>query len=130
MRFAGRLPLLIAVLLASWTLQLSIAVSPAYADHIRDLQTQAAESGHASWGYWGSDPTRYSTWTSHTNRLVPVYTFGIGLDAVRGEKSVYRSPERLEQLYGRVPDGTLNPEAEYFDQTDVYRVQRIAVERG
>ncbi len=121
---------LTTVLFTSWILQSSVSVTTAHADHIRDLQTQAAESKRAAWGYWGSDPTRYSTWTSHTNRLVPVYTFGIGLEAVRGENSVNRSPERLEQLYGRVPDGTLNPEAEYFDQTDVYHLQRIAAEQG
>jgi alkaline phosphatase len=100
------------------------------ADHIRELQTAAVKENKAEWGYWGLDPSAYSTWTSHSNRLIPVYTFGISLDAVRGRSSPYRSAEKLTQLYGRVPTGTLNPEAEYFDQTDVYRLQQLAVKQG
>ena len=72
---------------------------------------------------WGPDPDRYASWNSHTNRLVPVYAFGtrgagpgIDLDDYRGEKSVYRDAKRLTELYGRLPDETLNPAADYFDQ--------------
>ncbi|MDA0590442.1 MAG: alkaline phosphatase [Planctomycetota bacterium] len=101
-----------------------------HADHIRDLQTNAVKEKKAEWGYWGSDPAVYSTWISHSNRLIPVYTFGISLDSVRGESSPYRSAEKLTQLYGQIPTGTLNPEAEYFDQTDVYRLQQLAVKQG
>lgn len=99
-------------------------------DHVRQLQTEAITTGTAAWGHWGPDPARYSSWTNHSNRLIPIYTFGLDLDSVRGENSVYRSEEKLKQLYGRVPENTLNPEAEYFDQTDVYHLQKQAVEQG
>jgi len=36
----------------------------------------------------------------------------------------------LTRLYGRVPEGTLNPDADYFDQTDIYRLQQLAVKQG
>jgi alkaline phosphatase len=99
-------------------------------DHIRDLQTQAVEFGKANWGHWGSHTGKYSSWTSHSNRLIPIYTFGIGLDSVSKENSPYRSVEKLKRLYGKVPTGTINPEAEYFDQTDVYSLQKTAVASG
>ena len=41
-----------------------------------------------------------------------------------------RTRARLEALYGRLPDDTLNPAAEYFDQTDLHAVQMAAAERG
>ncbi|MCA1685962.1 MAG: alkaline phosphatase [Planctomycetia bacterium] len=74
----------------------------------------------------------YSNHASHTNRLIPIYTFGrkIDLGSVTGGNSVYRSPEGLEKLYGYRPENTVNPEAEYADQTDLYRVQAEAVDRG
>ena len=99
-------------------------------DHLRQLQTAAAESKHADWGHWGLDPSKYSTWGTHSNRLIPVYTFGIGLDAVRGKNSVYRDAAAIKRLYGRVPEGTLNVQAEYFDQTDVCRLQKMAADAG
>lgn len=100
------------------------------ADHLRDLQTQAVKTRKADWGYWGSDPAVYWNWRNHTSRLVPVYTFGLSLDSVKGPSSPYRSPEKLKALYGRVPEATLNPEAEYFDQTDIYSLQQLAVKQG
>lgn len=102
----------------------------AHADHIRDLQTKAVETGKAEWGHWGADSRRYSSWTTHSNRLIPIYTFGMGLDSVKQNNSPYRSPNRLSELYGQVPEGTLNPDADYFDQTDVYRLQQTAVAAG
>lgn len=99
-------------------------------DPIRELQKAAAQAKHADWGHWGLDPNKYSSWTTHSNRLIPVYTFGIGLSAFRGERSVYRDAAAIERLYGRVPAGTLNPHAEYFDQTDVYRLQKLAADAG
>ncbi|GAC1469779.1 MAG: alkaline phosphatase [Isosphaeraceae bacterium] len=74
----------------------------------------------------------FSNHASHTNRLVPVYTFGRKLDlgSVTGKNSVYRSPERLKALYGFLPENTVNPEAEYADQSDLYRVQTEAIARG
>jgi len=100
------------------------------ADRLKDLQTRAIEQRQAEWGHWGTTPEKYSGWTSHSNRLVPIYTFGISLASVAGPNSAYRSAERLKQLYGRVPEGTLNQSAEYFDQTDVHRLQKAAAEAG
>jgi alkaline phosphatase len=102
----------------------------AQVDHLRQLQTEAVRTGRAEWGHWGIDPQRYATWKTHSNRLIPVYTFGISLDAVTGENSPYRSAEKLRELYGRVPEDTLNPDAGYFDQTAVYELQRAALEAG
>ena len=99
-------------------------------DHVRDLQTEAIKSGKADWGHWGSHTDKYSSWISHSNRLIPIYTFGLKLDSVSGPNSPYRSVEKLERLFGKVPTGTVNPEAEYFDQTDVYSLQKTAVASG
>ena len=54
----------------------------------------------------------------------------ITLDSVTGAKSAYHDSERIEKLYGRVPEGTLNPQAKYFDQTAVFELQQKAVESG
>ena len=75
---------------------------------------------------------QFSNHTSHSNRLIPVYTFGrkVDLGAVTGRNSGYRDPARVEKYYGRVPERTVNPLADYADQSDLYRVQRDAVARG
>lgn len=106
------------------------AASALAADHVRELQTEAVKANAASWGHWGPDAKKYSSWTSHSNRLIPVYSFGMDLSLVRGAKSVYRNEDSLKQLYGYLPEATLNPQAEYFDQTDVYRLQRAAADQG
>ena len=74
----------------------------------------------------------YSNHTSHTNRLIPVYTFGrkINLGAVTGTNSRYRDAQRIKELYGVVPEFTVNPGATYADQSDLYRVQKQAVAQG
>lgn len=99
-------------------------------DRVRELQKQATESKQADWGHWGKDKATYSSWTNHSNRLIPVYTFGITLDKYQGEKSAYRDAKRIEQIYGFLPPNTVNPQAEYFDQTDIYRLQKDAVAAG
>ncbi|WP_236622356.1 alkaline phosphatase [Novipirellula maiorica] len=99
-------------------------------DSMRELQSEAIKKQSASWGHWGHIPSRYSTWLNHSNRLIPIYTFGITLDPLREEGSIYSDPARLEKLYGSVPKATVNPTAAYFDQTDVYRLQKIAIEQG
>lgn len=111
-------------------LLLSAPVGAQVKDHIAALQTQSAESNTNIWGYWGPDREKYSTWTSHSNRLIPAYTFGLTLDAVNGANSLYRDEQRLSSLYGRLPSSTLNADAEYFDQTDIYRLQKLAAEAG
>jgi len=100
------------------------------ADHLRQLQADAMANGHAAWGHWGPKMDKYNGWVQHTNRLIPVYTFGMNLDAFQGANSAYRDPKRIKELYGRLPEETLNPKAEYFDQTDVYRLQRAAAAAG
>ncbi len=99
-------------------------------DHIRQMQADAEASGRASWGHWGDQPARYVSWSNHSNRLIPVYSFGMKLDAVRGARSVYRDESRLRALYGRLPEESLNPEADYFDQTDLARLQMMAADAG
>jgi alkaline phosphatase len=43
---------------------------------------------------------------------------------------MYRSAERLTETYGRVPDSTVDPEAVWMDQTDIWRLQRSAADAG
>ena len=85
-----------------------------------EMQAAAAKTRKASWAHWGPAKDRYSSWGTHSNRLVPIYTFGGNLESVQGANSPYRSEEKLQQLYGRVPEESLNEEAAYFDQTDVH----------
>jgi alkaline phosphatase len=74
----------------------------------------------------------FSNHTSHSNRLVPVYLFGRrgDLKSVMGENSRYRDAEKIKATYGFLPENTLNPRADYADQSDLYRVQKEAVARG
>ncbi len=97
---------------------------------IAALQQKAVESNQADWAHWGPDPEKYSSWKTHSNRLIPLYTFGDTLDRVRGANSVYRNADKIQKLYGFAPSDTLNEKAEYFDQTDVYRLQKTAAEAG
>lgn len=113
------------------------AVSVSAADHIRALQEAAIQERKADFGHWGTTPGNYLQWASHSNRLIPVYTFGtanagpgISVSSYLGDHSPYRSEEALKKLYGRVPTGTLNPAAEYFDQTNVFDIQKAALAAG
>ncbi|HWB08287.1 MAG TPA: alkaline phosphatase [Pirellulales bacterium] len=99
-------------------------------DHLRCLQLDAMAKGKAGWAHWGINGNRYSGWTRHSNRLIPCYTFGISLDGFSGRNSVYRDRAKIEALYGRLPEATLNPQAEYFDQTDLYHLQKRAIAAG
>ncbi len=99
-------------------------------DHLRERQATAFDVGQASWGHWGPRPELYNSWKSHTNRLIPVYTFGANLQRYRDANSVYRKPQELLRLYGRVPGSTVNPTADYFDQTQLHDLQKRAVEAG
>ena len=106
-------------------------------DYIRKLQTEAIEANQAAFGHWGHDPQNYKLWSSHSNRLIPVYTFGtmngpdqIDLRSYEWIKSPYRSEAELQRIYGRVPPETLNPKAEYFDQTNIFQIQQAALAAG
>ena len=112
-------------------------VYAAEADHIRDLQNEAMATHKAEFGYWGADPNRYDGWNDHSNRLIPVYTFGtldagkgIDLRSYTGPNSVYRDEIRLRKIYGRSPERTRHPDAEYLDQTNIYDLQKAALLDG
>ncbi len=99
-------------------------------DAVASIQQQSVEKNKPLLAHWGPDPNKYSTWKSHSNRLIPLYVFGDSLERVRGVNSLYRDAAKIEKLYGFMPTNTVNPAAEYFDQTDVYRLQKSAVESG
>ena len=99
-------------------------------DAMRDMQSDSMRSQKPIYGHWGNLPGKFSSWTNHSNRLIPVYTFGITLDSLREKGSVYSDPERLRKLYGSVPSGTHQPLARYDDQTDIYQLQLDAYEAG
>lgn len=100
-------------------------------DYLRDLQTQAIAQNRSPVGHWGIDPDDYTMWGSHSTRLIPVYTFGtkgggpgLDFDGYLGARSVYRRAADLRRLYGHLPTNTLNPQADYGDQTNVYDMQK------
>jgi len=128
MRYSGLHRLATALIAVS--IGVALPAITAWADHVKDLQTAAIEAGRADWGHWGVDPENYTEWGTHSNRLIPVYTFGITLEGVGGKRSAYRRQRHIERLYGRLPEMTLNPAAGYFDQTDVYHLQRRALAAG
>ena len=126
-----------ALVAAAW-IALSAAPTPSRAgDRIKDLQ--AINVAHAGCKidrpyHFGSQGARniFSNHGSHSNRLIPVYAFGskIDLGSVMGANSLYRDPAKIKALYGFLPEHTVNPDAEYADQSDLYRVQRDAVAKG
>lgn len=106
-------------------------------DPIAELQAAAATQNSSEMGHWGHDPKNYKQWGSHSNRLIPIYTFGtkgsgsgVDLDSYTGGNSLYRKAERIQELYGYDAPETVNPAAEYCDQTDIYRIQRAAIDAG
>lgn len=99
-------------------------------DFLRQMQFEAVSSKKADWIHWGDQPGRFSNWQNHSNRLIPVYTFGMKLDCVSGESSPYRSEEKLRALYGELPEQCFNPDARYFDQTQIYDLQMAALDSG
>jgi alkaline phosphatase len=106
-------------------------------DRLRDLQEKAvatkAEKTARTYHFGSQGPIGvFSNHTSHSNRLIPVYIFGrkADLGSVTGKNSRYRTAEGVRPLYGAVPENTVNPEAEYADQSDLFKVQKDAVGRG
>ena len=104
------------------------APSAVVLDKISQMQITAITDKTATWGHWGNRPSSYSAWTNHSNRLIPVYVFGGSFASYMNEGSVYRDAAKLEKLYGRMPTNTLNANADYADQTNVYDLQRKATE--
>lgn len=106
-------------------------------DSLRDLQTRAIEHNQSPAAHWGPDPKNYTGWGSHSNRLIPVYTFGtrgagpgVDLDGYIGPHSLYRRRKAIERLFGHLPTHTLNPNADYCDQTDLFAIQHAALAGG
>lgn len=114
-----------------------MAQSPESPDIVAALQAKAIADGKSSFGHWGTDPDDYTKWRTHSNRLIPVYSFGtkeagegVDLDSYINENSVYRSERGLKRLYGKLPDRTLNPTANYMDQTNIADMQQAAAAAG
>ncbi|HBN79662.1 MAG TPA: alkaline phosphatase, partial [Planctomycetaceae bacterium] len=106
-------------------------------DYLFQLQTDAVEAGKSPVGHWGWEQDNYMKWGTHSNRLIPVYTFGTGkagdgidLTDYQNENSPYRNTASVRQIFHRVPPGTVNNEAEYFDQTNIYDIQLAALRDG
>lgn len=106
-------------------------------DYVKALQTEAIKAGKAPVAHWGVIPDKYVSWSSHSNRLIPVYSYGtknapegISQSSYKGPLNPYHSEAALKRLYGRVPEKTLNPDATYFDQTNVFDIQKAALKAG
>lgn len=98
-------------------------------DYVKDKATKADRVYH--FGSQGKGST-FSNHMSHTNRLIPFYTFGKAIDSstVTGKNSLYRDSAKIKALYGFEPVNTVNPSAEYCDQSDFAKLQRDAVKKG
>jgi alkaline phosphatase len=130
------LPLLMSVL-GFWATARVPAQQSQDGDRIKRLQADAVahkkEKRPRAFHFGSQGPSDvFSNHGSHTNRLIPVYVFGrkADLGAVTDKNSLYRDPAKIEKLYGVLPQNTVNPRAEYCDQSDLYRVQKEAIERG
>lgn len=106
-------------------------------DVVRHLQARAVEDKKAKFGYWGIEPDKYMGWKTHSNRLIPVYTFGtkgagegVDLDSYTGQNSPYRSESKVQAMYGYVPEKTVNSNAVWMDQTNIADLQRAAAASG
>jgi len=122
-------PILLA-LIPSIALAQHAQTDPAAGDFLRQFQKEAVETNKADWIHWGNKPGQFSNWKQHSNRLIPVYTFGMSLDSIDGKNSAYRSKKKIKSLYQTLPEGTLNKDAKYFDQTQLYDLQQSAIDAG
>ncbi|TWT87667.1 Alkaline phosphatase precursor [Pseudobythopirellula maris] len=115
-----------------------LLISPAcLAGGLRDMQSEAVASKHSEAAHWGPDPDLYSSWTSHSNRLIPVYTYGtkgagdgIDLASYTGEHSPYRDRSQIQRLYRSDSADSVDPSASYMDQTNIFDLQLAALEAG
>lgn len=128
----ARRPLVLAAIAAVLCASPTLAADPFRAmqnQNVRTKDQKIARPYH--FGSQGPNST-FSNSTGHSNRLIPAYVFGRKADlrSVAGANSVYRDRDRLAKLYGSLPPHTHNPGADYFDQSDLYRVQKDAVDKG
>ena len=68
-------PILLA-LIPSIALAQDAQPDPSDGDYLKQFQLEGVESEKADWIHWGNKPGTFSNWKNHSNRLVPVYTFG------------------------------------------------------
>ncbi|MEC7428620.1 MAG: alkaline phosphatase, partial [Planctomycetota bacterium] len=106
-------------------------------DALFQMQTTAIAENHSPVAHWGWQPENYTQWDTHSNRLIPVYTYGtrgygagVDLRSYDENNSLYRNAAKLADLYSQTPRDTLNPAANYLDQTDIYRLQLAASQAG
>ncbi|MGC8640631.1 MAG: alkaline phosphatase [Isosphaeraceae bacterium] len=135
----GIWPVLVLIAGASYSGRALAQAPPGIAalDRLKDLQTRyvitPGETESRVYHFGSQGPSSiFSNHASHSNRLVPVYVFGrkADLHSVTGENSRYRHAEKVKAVYGVVPAHTVNDQAVYADQSDLYRVQKDAVARG
>jgi len=83
---------------------------------------------------FGAQPseTAFATYADHSNRLIPVYTFGQHAELANftGKHSPYRSAAEVCKRYGAIPPNTVDATARYADITDLNRLLTRAAERG
>lgn len=115
----------------------SIAAEDSDKDYIRQIQTSAIQNKKSPVVHWGFEPENYTQWSNHSLRLIPVYTFGtkgnvkgLNLNSYTGQNSPYRNEKSLAQIYGFLPTNTVNPKADYLDQTNLYEMQLAALKAG
>ncbi len=126
------LPARIALVLSLALASTALADDPIKAMQDAYVANKAEKTARAyHWGSQGPDDV-FSNHTSHSNRLIPVYAFGkkVDLGAVSGSNSIYRNEAAIARLYGTLPPNTVNPDAQYFDQSDLYKVQKDAAAKG
>lgn len=114
-----------------------LEMAPAAVDYLEELQNSAIINGSSEVAHWGVMPEKYTEWGTHSNRLIPVYTFGtygagkgIDLRDYTGVNSLYRHADAIRRIYGFLPPRTVNPAAEYLDQTNICDIQKAALAAG
>lgn len=136
-RFASPLLRLAVAPLALAALGSLTSAARAGEDHIKKLQTEYATYPNKKvdrvyhWGSQGPGDV-FTNHKSHSNRFVPVYVWGkkADLGSITGSNSSYRDAEKLKKIYKFLPENTVNPEAEYGDQSELRKVMADAVDKG
>ena len=65
-------------------------------DYLREFQYRAVALNQSDWIHWGDRVGTFTNWKNHSNRLIPVYSYGLRLKSVKGKNSCYRDAKRLE----------------------------------
>lgn len=122
-----------------WLNAALLGQEPAVSDPLQQLQSEAITNKTSPLAWWGQDPGVYVGWSSHSNRLIPVYTYGTGNAAAgsglnladyQGENSAYRSVDKLRRIYGYTPVDTVSETATWLDQTNIADLQTAAAAAG